>query len=102
MKPQPKPALTSDPTDRGVEKPSLGIWVRYRVSSSGAGYTREPKPRFLFPQPEGPPPEGWAAPGSPEDDRLRAEIEAKLGGLQPVVPAARPLRRPPPRPTPRA
>lgn len=72
--------MTSDPTDRGIEKPSLGIWVRYRMSPSGTGYTREPKPRFLFSNPEGPP-EGWAAPGSPEDDRLKAEMEARTGGL---------------------
>lgn len=102
MPTQPKPVLTSDPTDRGIEKPSLGVWIRYRLTPDGTCYTREPKPRFLFSNPDGQPPEGWAATRSPEDDRLRAEIEARIGGLKPAEPAARPVRRPPPRPRPRA
>lgn len=69
----PSSALSSSGEPR-----SLGIWVRYRLSPSGKGFTREPKPRFLFSDPEGLPPPGWAVPGSPEDDRLRAEAQSKL------------------------
>lgn len=99
MRQQPNRPLTSDPADRGVpSKPSLGMWVRYHLTPDGNAVTREPKPRRLFPQPEGEPPAGWTAPDTPEDARLRREAEVKVSGPKPVAPAARPVRRPVPRP----
>lgn len=96
--------LTADPGDRGIqEKPSLGVWVRYNITRCGTAFTMEPKPRFLFRDPEGDPPAGWASPRSPEDERLRTEAQAKV--TKPDAVAARrvppPAVRRPPRPAPR-